>query len=70
MFEMILFVWLVGVADPQGFIIKVEYDSMAACEAELQSRAENGLSDFLSYGFPVARTNTICREVALQGELT
>ena len=70
MFEMILFVWLVGVADPASFPSQNSYDTLAACEAQLQPRAQAALDAFVSRGVPVAGTNTICREIALQGELT
>jgi hypothetical protein len=70
MFEMILFVWLVGVADPASFHSQNSYESLAACEAQLQPRAQEALDAFLARGVPVAKTNTICREVVLQGELT
>jgi hypothetical protein len=70
MFEMILFVWLVGVADPASFPSQNSYDTLAACEAQLQPRAQEALDAFLERGVPVVRTRTICREVVLQGELT
>jgi hypothetical protein len=70
MFEMILFVWLVGVADPVPLPSQNSYETLAACEAQLQPRAQEALDAFLAQGVPVAKTNTICREVAPQGEMT
>ena len=70
MFEMILFVWLVGVADPASFHSQNSYDTLAACEAQLQPRAQEALDAFVLRGVPVARTDTACREVVPQGELT
>jgi hypothetical protein len=70
MFEMILFVWLVGVAGYASIPSQNSYDTLAACEAQLQPRAQEALDALLDEGVPVARTRTICREVAPQGELT
>jgi hypothetical protein len=70
MFEMILFVWLVGVADPASFHSQNSYDTIADCEAQLQPRAQEALDAFLAQGVPVARTNTACREIVPQGALT
>jgi hypothetical protein len=70
MFEMILLVWLVGVADPASFHSQNSYDTIAACESQLQPRAQEALDAFLEKGVPVAKTNTVCREVVPQGALT
>ena len=68
-FEMILIVWIIGAPDPLTFLSQASYADEAACEAQLQPRADQSLEAFARNGVPVAKVSTVCREVVPQGVL-